>query len=61
MDRALIVVAVGVLAGVLGACGDDDDEPPSDSLLDAVEAALCESGDDSIAVGGTVYSLEDCP
>ena len=51
------LIAIVAFAG----CGDDDDEPPSDSLLAEIEAGLCEGGESSVAVGGTVFSLEDCP
>ena len=59
--RRIAAVFLGVVA--LAGCGDDDDDddPPSDSLLAEIEAGLCAGGQDSVAVGGTVFSLEDCP
>lgn len=51
------LLAIAVLAG----CSSDADEPPSSSLLKAVQDALCESGLESIPIGGTIYSLSDCP
>jgi hypothetical protein len=55
------VVAVGALVCLVACGGDDDDEAPSQSLLDEVQAGLCSGGESSVAVGGTVFSLEDCP
>jgi hypothetical protein len=55
-------ITVAALLVVVGAgCSSDDDEPPSSSLLKAVTDALCESTESSIPIGGTVYSLSDCP
>ena len=62
MMKRIAAALLGVLA--LGACGDDDDgddDAPSESLLAEIEAGLCSGGQPSIAVGGTVFSLEDCP